>query len=165
MIITSCSDNSGIQDAANVTESTPFIDNENGFRNHHFGDHISTFEGLKLVEKGEPKGVNTYGLVEGIQSDWELENVTLNSVGYFFKHDSLCQIMLVCNAKQSGELLRIAKERYGIYKQMVPDKKVYHWKGKKEMVTYMPPSSGDWENSSLTITSVAMSARLKKRHK
>ncbi len=165
LITASCSDNSNTREVANVAEEVPFIDSENGFRNHHFGDHISTFKGIKFLKKADSNGVKIYGLVEGYESDWKLENITLNSIAYYFKQDSLCQVMLVCNAEHSNELLRVAKERYGDYTQIVPNKKVYHWQGKKEMVTYMPPSNGDRENSSVLITSVAMSSRLKGKHK
>ena len=95
------------------TQKPELLDAKNGFRNHNFGESLSSFEGLELFEDGGD--VKMYGRESENRIVGDCE---LFSIHYFFYKGKFCSVELEAwddkNPSNSKELLNELRKAYGI---------------------------------------------------
>ena len=108
-----------------ATSGELMIDRKNGFRNHHFGDDISLFPGLKLTEHqalynpGNRRseivetGVKVYSKVS--QENLKIGHTPLRYVHYAFYKGKFCtvELMLAKETAPLSEVINALKASYG----------------------------------------------------
>lgn len=107
----------------------PF-DNPNGFGNHFFGSSSTAFSGIQFFKNAKTKGVKVYGVTQGNEESWLVDDVKISAVDYYFYQDSLCQIGLVCDINDANKMYQILEKKLGTPSQPAITEKPHNWKGK-----------------------------------